>query len=238
MVQESPFRTIVLALAIVLAGWLIAGGIVRFRQAERYVTVKGVAERDIVADVGVWPIRFTAANDDLDLARQKVENDRKRVVEFLGEHGIDADKTELQSLEVQDARANPYQSQPGGNRYIVTATILARDEPDRIKGATQAVSDLVAAGVVFSSGSFTGGPTYLFTRLNDYKPEMVAEATRNAREAAAEFARESKARVGSIRRARQGAFQILPRDPAPGITEASQVQKRLRVVATMDFFLK
>jgi hypothetical protein len=92
--------------------------------------------------------------------------------------------------------------------------------------------------VLQSGGGWGAGPTYLFTRLNDLKPEMLAEANANARKAAEEFARSSKARVGGIRRASQGVFEILPRDPAPGIMEGSQVQKTLRVVTTVEFELR
>ena len=90
------------------------------------------------------------------------------------------------------------------------------------------------AGVVLTSGQEygPGGPTYLFTRLNDLKPEMLAEATARAREAAQEFALASGSRVGKIRRANQGVFQILPRDPAPGLQEQNQLHKTVRVVTT------
>lgn len=97
-----------------------------------------------------------------------------------------------------DTRANPYQNSVGANRFIITTTLMVRTgEPDRIRQATQRVGDLVAAGVVLSSGGpGYGGPTYLFTRLNDLKPEMLAEATANARKAAGEFARQSGAARG------------------------------------------
>ena len=238
--NESPLRTIVMALAIVIAGLLIAGGIQRFRIADRYVTVKGVAERDVEADVGIWPLRFTAASNDLAVARQKIEADRRSVIRFLARHGVDSTGVQLQRYEVTDDQANPYR---GGNvapnRFIVSMTLVARSaEPQKIAAASQAVGELIAANVVLQSGDYSGGPTYAFTRLNDVKPAMLAEATRNAREAAGEFAKESKTSVGSIRKASQGVFEILPRDPAPGIAEGAQIEKTLRVVATMDYYLR
>jgi hypothetical protein len=238
--SESPLRTIVMALAIVIAGLLIAGGIQRFRIADRYVTVKGVAERDVQADIGIWPLRFTAASNDLGVARQKIETDRKNVVDFLVRHGIEAGGIQLQRYEVTDDQANPYRGgNPSPNRFIVSMTLVARsNEPQKIAAASQAVGELIAANVVLQSADYSGGPTYVFTKLNDVKPAMLAEATRNAREAAGEFAKESKTQVGSIRRASQGVFEILPRDPAPGIAEGAQIEKTLRVVATMDYYLK
>jgi len=101
------------------------------------------------------------------------------------------------------------------------------------------VGELVAAGVALTSGAGYGtGPTYLFTKLNDLKPAMLAEATANARDAAAEFAKRSGAQVGDLKRASQGLFEILPRDQAPGIPEGSQLEKVLRVVTTLEYVLQ
>jgi hypothetical protein len=102
------------------------------------------------------------------------------------------------------------------------------------------VGALVRAGVVLSSGPEYGpaGPSFLFTKLNDIKPAMIAEATGRAREAAEQFARDAKSRLGGIRRASQGVFVILPRDQAAGISEESQVEKTVRVVTTVDYYLK
>jgi hypothetical protein len=110
---------------------------------------------------------------------------------------------------------------------------------DRLRDVSQRADELLNAGVVIAAGGEYGpsGPTYLFTKLNDFKPAMIAEATRNARQAAQEFARESRARVGAMRRASQGIFEILPRDPAPGIAQQGQIAKTLRVVSTVEFLL-
>ena len=236
---NSVLRTAILAVAIVVAGALIGGGIVRFRVADRYVSVKGVAERDVQADVGIWPLRFVSTDDVLDQARQKIDTDRRRVIAFLKRAGIDSSQVSLRGLEVTDAQANPYSQGPVRSRYIVTMTLVVRSgDVQGLSRAGQAVGELVQAGVVLSGGPFGSGPTYLFTRLNDLKPEMLAEATANARKAAGEFARQSGARVGGIRRASQGVFEILPRDPGPGVMQEGQIQKTLRVVATIEYALK
>ena len=239
MNDHSPLRAVILAVAIVLAGALIARGIVQFRTGDRYVSVKGVAERDVTADVGIWPLRFGSTDDVLERAREKIESDRRRVAVFLKRAGIDSSQVSLRSLEVTDAQANPYSQGPVRSRFIVTMTLVVRsNDVERLRRAGQAVGELVAAGVVLSSGPFGSGPTYLFTRLNDLKPAMLAESTANARKAAQQFAQESGARVGAIRRASQGVFEILPRDQAPGIGEGSEIQKTLRVVSTVEYYLQ
>jgi hypothetical protein len=240
MNDRSPLATLVLGIAIVLAGLLVGRGVERFRAADRSVSVKGVAERTVKADVGLWPVRMVAADNDLDAAQRKIARDRHTVLAFLARFGLDSTGTELQGFEVADTRANPYQTGVAANRFIITTTLMVRTgEPERIREASQRVGDLVAAGVVLSSGGpGYGGPTYLFTRLNDLKPEMVAEATANARKAAGEFARQSGSRLGAIRRASQGVFEILPRDAAPGMMQEAQIQKTLRVVATVEYLLR
>src|SRR6185436_17205566 len=137
-------------------------------------------------------------------------------------------------------RANQYGGAAAPTRFIINVTVMVRtSEPAKIREAGQRVGDLVAAGVVLSSGGpGFGGPTYLFTRLNDFKPPMIAEATANARKAAEEFARQSGSAVGGIRRASQGVFEILPRDPSPGMMQEGQIQKTLRVVTTVEYQLR
>ena len=239
MSDRPILRTVLLSLAIVLAGLVIGGGIQRFRLADRSVTVKGVAERDVRADIALWPMRIVASGTELGPTQDKLAADQLIVRRFLASHGIDSSHVELLSLEVVDKRSNPYEGNPNSARFAINATLVARSEqPERIRAASQDVGQLVAAGVALSSGGGWGtGPTYLFTRLNELKPSMLAEATTSAREAAAEFAKRSGARVGNIRRAQQGLFEILPRDQAPGIPEGSQLEKRLRVVTTLEYEL-
>ncbi len=237
----STFRSVLIAVSIALAGWFVGNGFVRSRTADRFVTVKGVAERTVKADVGLWPLRFTAASEDLGQAQNQIENQRRTVMRFLARHGIDSTMTELQGLEVTDTRANPYNPSPSGTRFIIAMSLMVRsDDPERLRATGQDVGQLVDAGVVLSSGGGggIGGPTFLFTRLNDFKPAMIAEATASARQAAEQFAKDSKSRVGGIRRASQGVFEILPRDQAPGVFEGSQLEKTLRVVSTVEYYLK
>ena len=237
MNEPSPLRTLLLSIAIVLAGFLIGRGLIQFRGADRTVSVRGVAEREVRADLGFWPIRFNATDEVLDRARQKVDGDRRTVMRFLAKHGIDSANVSIQGLEVQDLQANAY-SANAPRRFIINVTLIARsNEPEKIQRASQAMGELVDAGILLQSGPY-GGPSYAFTKLNDFKPAMVAEATASARQAADEFAKQSKSHVGGLRRASQGVFEILPRDQAQGIDEASQIDKRLRVVTTLEYYLR
>lgn len=237
MSESHPLGNALVAVAIIAAGALIGGGLVRFRAADRAVTVRGVSERDVKADIGFWPLRFVASDDLLARAQQKIETDRRTVLRFLGRYDIDSSMVTIQGLEVQDNQANAYGGSTPRARYIINLTLIARStDPERIRRASQAMSELVDAGVVLQSGPY-GGPSYAFTKLNDLKPAMVAEATASARQAAEEFAKQSKSKVGGLRRGSQGVFEILPRDQAQGIEESSQIDKRLRVVTSLEYAL-
>ncbi|MDP3936652.1 MAG: SIMPL domain-containing protein [Deltaproteobacteria bacterium] len=231
---------VILALGIARAGLKIGEGFEAGRESDRFVTVKGFSEREVTADVALWPLQFVVTSDDLSAAQAQLAANLDLARAFLTRQGLAAEEIELQGVRVTDARANSYQSTPATSRYVINQTLMVRSgKPDRILAASQALGELVKAGVVLTSGQDYGyaGPTYLYTRLNDVKPEMIAEATARAREAAEKFAADSGSRLGGIRRANQGVFQILPRDEAPGIQEGSQINKRVRVVTTVDYFL-
>ena len=198
---------LLLGIGLALGGWFIGHGFVKARSSDRFVTVKGVSEREVKADLALWPLHLNVGDNDLTRAQARVARNTSQVLDFLARHGIDTANAELQGYRVVDVHSRAY-------------------------GAD--------AGVVLSSGEEwgPGGPTFPFTRLNDLKPEMIAEATASAREAAEQFATDSRSDVGGIRRANQGVFVILPRDQAPGVAEPNQLFKTVRVVSTIEYSLK
>lgn len=228
------------ALGLAACGWLVLQGLKDFRTGERSVSVKGLAEREVQADLALWSLRFVATDDDLGAAQRRLQADAGRVRAFLTEAGFTDEEIELEDYQVTDLLAQQYRSGPVESRYILGQSLLVRSSDiAKVGEAAQRVGQLVDAGVVLSSeGQPIGGPVYLFTQLNEVKPEMIAEATAAAREAAEQFARDSGSAVGPIRRASQGLFQILPRDDYPGSYEPKQPVKKLRVVTSMEYLLE
>ncbi|NJD20149.1 MAG: SIMPL domain-containing protein [Gemmatimonadetes bacterium] len=233
--------SVIVAFGIALGGALLGAGFRAGRSAARYVPVKGAVEREVEANLAVWPLQLVTAAD----VRSQAQAEARRRVEltrsFLSENGITPEQITMQGFRVVDAEANPYQSGQVANRYVITQTLMVRSEdPKAVLAASQRIGDLVDSGVVLISGEEygPGGPTFLFTRLNDLKPAMLAEATSRAREAADQFASASGSTVGAIRRANQGVFEILPRDPVPGQGEQNQLFKTVRVVATVEYLLE
>ncbi|MGC8120612.1 SIMPL domain-containing protein [Marinobacter sp. VGCF2001] len=230
---------LIIGLSAIIAASLLSEGLTGLRTADRYVTVKGVAEREVQADLALWPIRFVATGRSLDEAQKQARSSREAIMAFLKLQAIAPSAVELQRLDVTDTRANPYSGNNSEQQYIINQTFMVRSSSiDRIRQAAQNVSELVDSGVVLSSDYGPSGPTYLFSGLNDIKPVMIAEATAAARESAQQFARDAEAELGGLRRANQGVFQILARDQAPGVSEPQQPVKTVRVVSTFDYYLE
>jgi len=225
-----------IAIGLVLGGYLVGVGFREGRSADRYVTVKGLAERFVRADVAIWMLRFTTAADDLGRAQEKIDQDLAAITSFLTEAGLKAEEIQPLRLEVTDLLAQAYRGdQPPAGRFTISQTVRLRtDSVDLVAELSRRTGELVRRGVVLSD---MGGPSYVYTRLNEIKPSMIAEATGNARKSAEQFAADSNSRIADIRRASQGVFQILARDGGHVVSEANQPDKTVRVVSTIEYLL-
>lgn len=237
--KTSIVAGLLLAIGIGLAGWYTGKGFKEGRAAERFVTVKGVAERDVEADTALWSLTIVSTDNDLSAAQARLKESHAKVLTFLEANKIDPATVQTQNFEVVDRQADQWQQGEAASRYIVRQTLVVRSaDPKAILAMSQQVGALVEAGVVFSSSNGPyQGPTFLFTKLNEFKPPMIAEATKNARTAADQFAKDSGAHIAGIRRAYQGVFEILPRNQAPGAMQEGQLEKTIRVVSTIEFYL-
>jgi hypothetical protein len=238
---------LLLALGLIIGGWVLGSEIKATRLSDRYVTVKGLVERTVKSDLALWPLNFKEAGDDLALVYAKTEADKKTILQFLAEQGMQPSEIELGVVRVVDTQANEY---GGGNRaphrYIVESQITVRTaRVDPVAAAAQKTMLLLQKGIVLNSNPGQG-VVYKFTGLNSIKPDMITEATRNARAAADRFASDSGSRVGSIRQANQGVFSILPADQGSdggeggegGISGDSSMMKTVRVVTSVQYYLE
>jgi uncharacterized protein len=236
----------VLALGLILGGWILGAQIKATRLSDRYVTVKGLVERSVKSDFAIWPLTYKEAGDDLSLLYSKTEADKKTVLQFLDQQGIQSSEIELGVVRVVDTQANEY----GGpnrapHRYIVEQQITVRTaRVDQVAAAAQKTMLLLQKGIVLS-GNPGQNLSYKFTGLNSIKPDMITEATRNARAAADRFAADSGSKVGSIRQANQGVFSILAAEQGSDAGEArpgnfgadSSLMKTVRIVTTVEYYL-
>lgn len=241
-VDRGTISSAILALGIAVGGWSAGQGLAAARLSDRYVTVKGISEREVRADLAIWPLHLVAAGNDLNVANNQLEASVNKVKSFLVKYQIDTAGMALNGFSVTDALANQYgPGERAASRYVIKQTVLVRSlKPELVLAASQHVPELVSSGVVLSSGEEygSGGPNFIFTDLSKIKPPMIAEATARARESAEQFAHDSRSSIAGIRQASQGVFEILARDQAQGVTESSQIDKTIRVVTTVEYFLK
>ncbi len=229
---------LILGLGIALGGYLGGQGLVKSRLGDRSVSVKGLSEREVKADLALWALRFVATGNDLAETQAQVKSNATAVTNSLKSHGFSDDEIELQAPQVTDRLAQAYSSGPVESRFIIAQQIVLRStDVDKVAAANKDTSELVEQGVVLSNEYGPVRPSYLFTGIAALKPEMIEEATKRAREAAETFAADSGSSLGGIRRAWQGQFEILPRDNTPGTQETEQVAKTVRVVSTIEYLL-
>ena len=238
-----------LALGLIVGGWVLGAEIKATRLSDRYVTVRGLVERKVKSDLATWPISYKEAGDNLSAVYDKTDADKKFILQFLAQQGIQASEIELGIVQVFDTQANEY---GGGtrapHRYIVEQQITVRTpRVDQVAAAAQKTMLLVQKGIVLNS-SQGQGLIYKFTSLNAIKPDMITEATRNAHAAADRFAADSGSRVGSIRQANQGVFSISAEDETGGTGEEeapsgnsnadNSLVKTVRVVTSVQYYLE
>lgn len=229
---------LILGLGIAAGGYLAGNGLVKSRLGDRSVSVKGLSEREVKADLALWALRFVVTGNDLAETQAGVKANAEAVNNFLKSHGFSDDEIELQAPQVTDRLAQMYSSGQFEVRFIVAQQLVLRStDVDKVAAANRDSSALVEQGVVLSNEYGPVRPSYLFTKIADVKPEMLEEATVRAREAAKTFATDSGARLGGIKRAWQGQFSIQPRDEIPGAQETEQIAKTVRVVSTVEYLL-
>ncbi len=227
----------IVALGITLGGFFPGLYYYKTNFDMRTVKVKGLAEKNVKADLAIWNIRFQSADNVLSVAKKNIENQEMVIKSFLEQKGFELSEFIIQGLNMQDAYADSYRDKNSiPARYTLNQTITVRtNKVDLVNSSYPEIGDLVSKGVSFNS--YGNGVSYLFTELNAIKPIMLKEATQNAYQAANEFAQNSNSKVGKIKSANQGVFSILPREEIPGQTESEQLNKKVRVVSTIEYYL-
>lgn len=237
MQEKGSFNAFVLGISLFLGlsslGFLLANAAISYKEYERTVTVKGLSEQEFMADIVIWPVQFTLADNNLQALYANIDNSTQTIIQFLTEQGIKRDDISLTSPAITDKSAQQY----GGNqraefRYTGMQTVTVySDDIEAVREVMSKLSELGKEGIVLTGNNYQSQTEYLFTRLNEIKPDMIEEATRKAREVAEKFADDSDSSLGKIRRASQGQFSISPRDNNnPHI-------KKVRVVSTIEYYL-
>lgn len=223
----------IIGLALVVSALFLAGGLGHLRDSNRMVSVRGFSERVVSADRVIWPIHFAITAKDLSTLQEELDARRLSIREFLLSAGFDSTEISLPVPQITDREAMTYSEPYRGSRYSALATVLLRSAKVALAQKTQGRSgELVAKGVALNAENWEMRTQFLFTKLDSIKPDMIREATRNARSAAQQFAEDSENQVGGIVKATQGLFTIEDENPA------SPELKRVRVVTVIDYELR
>ena len=229
-------EALILAIGLFLAGGAIKQGIVQFKEMDRTVTAKGLSEKEVKADKVTWPLKFKELGNDPAEIYDIIAKDTRIIVDFLKANGISEDEITQTPPQMVDQQANmSYSSEQVRYRYKANCvvTVVSRNV-DLVRKLVTKQADLMRQGVTIIGNEYddNGDVSYEFTGRNDIKPEMIAEATKNARKTAEQFAKDSDSKLGKIRTADQGQFSIDDRD------QNTPWLKNVRVVTTVIYYLK
>jgi hypothetical protein len=222
-----------ICIGLALLGFLIAGSVTKFKALNRTVGVKGLSEREVPANIAIWPIKFREADNDLNNLFSTIQRKNAIIIEFLKRHGFKENEIFTAAPAVMDKQAQEYaESDKSKYRYSGSSTISVYTENvDLVRNTMQKLVELGKVGIAISGETYESKTQFIFTKLNDIKPGMIEEATKNAREVAEKFAQDSKSTLGKIKSASQGQFSIEDRDSnTPYI-------KKVRVVSTVEYYL-
>ena len=221
------------AVGIIVLGICIKAGFGSLSQNARVVTVKGLAEREVKADKVIWPIVFKELGDNLPSLYTRVDEKNAIVLKMLKDNGI-ADEEISTSIDVSDLQADSYSSEIRPYRYRISSIVTVNtNKVDVVRRLLAEQASLIQKGVAITFSNYSyPSIQFEYTGLNTIKPEMIQEATKNARKAASQFAADSESKLGKIKRANQGQFSIEDRD------QNTPYIKKVRVVTTIEYMLE
>lgn len=227
-------ESLIIALAVVAFGSMMQNAMNRFANRERVVTVKGLSEREVPADKVIWPLIYKELGNDPATIYSRIEKKNATVVAFLKEHGLDEAEVTVNAPQIKDRFADSWSQSNIADRYVATSIIIVSSaNVELVRGIMQKQSELMKMGIALITEEYGNNIVkYEFTALNDIKPEMVEESTKNARATAEKFAKDSDSQLGKIRRATQGQFSIIDRD------DNTPYIKKVRVVSTIEYYIK
>ncbi len=231
--RNSIVAAVVVAVGIIVLGLCIRGGLKSFTENQRVVTVKGLAEREVKADKAIWPIVFKEVGNNLPALYKTVEQKNKIVIDKLKENGITEEEITT-SIDVTDLQADVYTAERVSYRYRLSSIITVNTRKvDTVLKLMKEQTTFIEQGLALTFTNYSyPSVSFEFTGLNTIKPEMIKQATQNAREAAVQFANDSESELGKIKTASQGQFTITDRD------QNTPYIKNVRVVTTVEYMLE
>lgn len=231
--KSWKIEAVILTVGLFLLGIFIEKGLCEFAERGRSVNVKGLAEMEVSADKVTWPLVYKSLGNDLNALYDNIKHSNQTILEFLKEKGIEDTEISVNAPEIIDLKAERYNNNDNPYRYNVTSVItVTSNKVDLVRKLISEQGELLKRGIAITGGDYRYNVSFEYTSLNKIKPGMIEEATKNAREAAEKFAKDSESKLGKIRHANQGQFSISDRDAnTPYI-------KKIRIVTTIEYSLE
>lgn len=231
--MKKYISALILAVGLVGLGLCVRSGLGSINNHSRVVAVRGLAEREVMANKVTWPIQYILVGNDLPSMYAEMERCNKEVINYLTGKGLQANEYDVAAPKVEDLQADRYSNAAPRYRYNLTSNITVTSEQvELVRKLINDQGELIKKGIAISPQSWNNQIIYEYTELNSIKPDMIAEATRNARESADKFASDSGSKVGKIKDAQQGQFSIEDRDPY------TPYVKKVRVVTYINFYIE
>lgn len=230
--KNLRIESAILAVGLALLGVFVYNGINSLAKRDRVVSVRGLAEKEVQADRVIWPLAYKTVGDDLGSVYRDISSANKKIQTFLIKNGIKASDITNGAPQVNDLWTNEYRDNVNRQRYNATSvTTVSSSDVAKVRALMTRTGELLSQGIVIAPNDYSYPIQFDFTSLNKIKPQMIEQATKNAREAAEKFAKDSESKLGKIKSAQQGLFSIEDRDSnTPYI-------KEVRVVTTVDYYL-
>lgn len=231
--EKSISSGLFIMIGLIFLGVFIKSAVTSLKSYDRVVSVKGLAEKEVPANRVIWPVVYKEIGNDLMTMYKSISEKNRIIIEYLKSKGLDEKEITISAPSIIDMSAERYQSQPSPYRYNITSILtVTSDKVDLVMSIISSQSELLQKGVALLAGDYQYQTQFVYTLLNDIKPVMIEEATKNAREAAEKFAKDSNSKLGKIKSANQGQFSIVDRD-----ANTPQI-KVVRVVSTVEYMLR
>ena len=227
------FSGLAIMVGLIVLGFNIPKAVSDYRSFDRIVNVKGLCEREVKADKVIWPVTFKVVSDDIQSIYSQIDRNNQTIISFLVSGGLSENEISVAVPVISDKYANEYGNNDRTYRYIASSVItVCTDKIDQVLELMSKQSELLKKGVVTGGNTWENQVQFKYEGLNDIKPEMIEEATKNAREVADKFAKDSGSKLGKIKTASQGTFTIEYRD------SNTPELKKVRVVTSVTYYLK
>lgn len=208
--MKNSLSAIIIGISIIGTAAVLSNGFKNRNKALDQIDVTGLGKKDFVSDLIVWTGSFTRKSLDLKSAYAQLNDDQKKIRDYLLGKGVKESELVVSAVEINKEYDYHYDNEGRStstfNGYRLTQRVtIESNDVDKIESISREVTELINTGVEFYSET----PQYYYTKLAELKIEMIASATEDARVRAEKIAQNAGAKLGDLKSAKMGVFQII-----------------------------